>query len=415
MTPYTPRNAIASLRCLSLAALLGVTAVGCQLDWNLAEDPTTPPDCVRYVSESADPGIADGLTWETAYRTPQDAIDAAASQSTSRSSCEVWVTRGTYNIYQTGPTDTLRLALKVAVYGGFVGDETARSQRDWANSESILDGRASGSGDDRVYHVVTGANDAILDGFTITHGRADGTDASHQSGAGMRNDTASPTVRNCIFTQNEAAQSGGAVVNIGGTPKLINCQFLDNEASSGGAIHNRNAAVELTSCVFRGNFAHQRGGGLASSASATVRIRHSLFVDNRADQAGGAIFNVDDAFTTVTSSILWNNRVGDDKNSIANSAELIVSYSVVQHGHPGEGNLDRNPKFVNADHGDYRLKNSSPCIDAGDGSQAPTTDLEGNPRVDDPNTENTGIGVPDYVDIGAFEYQPEANEGGDDE
>jgi len=33
-------------------------------------------------------------------------------------------------------------------------------------------------------------------------------------------------------------------------------------------------------------------------------------------------------------------------------------------------------------------------------------DIEGNARVDDTVTANTGVGTPQYVDIGAYEYQP---------
>jgi hypothetical protein len=48
----------------------------------------------------------------------------------------------------------------------------------------------------------------------------------------------------------------------------------------------------------------------------------------------------------------------------------------------------------------------NPCIDAANGDDAPVTDFDGNPRVDDPQTTNTGSGSPGYVDMGAFEYQP---------
>ena len=56
---------------------------------------------------------------------------------------------------------------------------------------------------------------------------------------------------------------------------------------------------------------------------------------------------------------------------------------------------------------DFHLDAGSPCIDAANGFEAPELDIEMNPRVDDPGTEpNSGIGIPPYVDIGAYEYQP---------
>jgi len=55
---------------------------------------------------------------------------------------------------------------------------------------------------------------------------------------------------------------------------------------------------------------------------------------------------------------------------------------------------------------DLHLDAGSPCIDAGDGDSAPETDIDGNPRVDDPATPNSGAGTPNYTDMGAYEYQP---------
>ena len=56
--------------------------------------------------------------------------------------------------------------------------------------------------------------------------------------------------------------------------------------------------------------------------------------------------------------------------------------------------------------GDYRMNRRSPAIDAADGSVAPTTDIMGAPRYDDPDTANTGIPTSGgaYADMGAYEF-----------
>jgi hypothetical protein len=73
------------------------------------------------------------------------------------------------------------------------------------------------------------------------------------------------------------------------------------------------------------------------------------------------------------------------------------------------GNISADPKFVNPNfanpgEGDFHLQPGSPAIDAGTSDGAPSTDLEGHPRYDDPSTPNTGEGTIRYYDIGAFEY-----------
>jgi parallel beta-helix repeat protein len=58
--------------------------------------------------------------------------------------------------------------------------------------------------------------------------------------------------------------------------------------------------------------------------------------------------------------------------------------------------------------GDYHLQSGSPAIDSANSSASgePATDLDGNARLDDPNTPNTGGGTYTYYDRGAYEFQP---------
>ena len=121
---------------------------------------------------------------------------------------------------------------------------------------------ASTSTTDNSYHVIHNTdelkNTAILDGFVITGGNADG---DSRSGGGMRNvvkvnradgldnfKTNSPLIRNCLFQANSAADFGGAIANessdqdsstIECSPTLINCSFQANSSGyKGGAIAN---------------------------------------------------------------------------------------------------------------------------------------------------------------------------------
>ncbi len=72
-----------------------------------------------------------------------------------------------------------------------------------------------------------------------------------------------------------------------------------------------------------------------------------------------------------------------------------------QHG------LQADPKWSNAAGGDFRLLPGSPAIDSADSGNPDesSTDVLGNPRVDDPVTADTGAGPRTYDDRGAYEYQ----------
>jgi hypothetical protein len=103
-------------------------------------------------------------------------------------------------------------------------------------------------------------------------------------------------------------------------------------------------------------------------------------------------------------SILWNNRPDEIATGFCGEYEII--WSDVGDIVPGLGNIQADPGFLNILAGDYRLQSDSPCIDAGDGNNAPLLDIEGNTRYDNAPTINTGTGIPEYTDIGAFEYVP---------
>ncbi len=170
-------------------------------------------------------------------------------------------------------------------------------------------------------------------------------------------------------------KTGGGMSSLGGHPVVTNCTFSGNTASNGGGMLNLgNSNPTVTNCTFSGNI----GGGMANIA-------------------GGS--------PTVTNCILW----GDSPDEFSGNSTPTVSYTDVQGGFPGTGNIDADPLFVDPLTGDYRLSPGSPCIDAGDNTAVPldiTTDLDGNPRfVDDPGTPDTGLGKPPIVDMGAYELQ----------
>ncbi len=234
-------------------------------------------------------------------------------------------------------------------------------------------------------------------------------------GGGMVNNGSSPTVTDCSFIDNIVDFSGGGMQNFNSSPKVTNCTFSGNIAMTrGGGMSNFDGSRPMvTDCTFSGNTANFFGGGISVDDS-SPKVTNCTFSGNMAAMDGGGMQNVGTSSPMVTNCILW----GDTPNEIGGAGVPTVSFSDVQGGFPGIGNIDADPMFIDADgpddipgteDDDLRLSPGSPCIDAADNTAVPlgvTTDLDGNPRfVDDPGVADTGIGPPPVVDMGAYEFQ----------
>jgi hypothetical protein len=169
---------------------------------------------IRYATPA---GTGDCSSWENAC-TLQTALTDAVSGN------EIWVAAGTHKP-TTGADRSATFQLKegVAIYGGFVGTESARDQRDPAVNLTILSGDLNGddlgftNNIENVYHVVMGATGATLDGFTITAGNANGSSPANRGG-GMYNQASSPTLTNITFSVNSAILGGGGMYNDSSSP-----------------------------------------------------------------------------------------------------------------------------------------------------------------------------------------------------
>jgi parallel beta-helix repeat protein len=70
--------------------------------------------------------------------------------------------------------------------------------------------------------------------------------------------------------------------------------------------------------------------------------------------------------------------------------------------------LEAVPGFADPASGNLHLLAGSPAIDSADSGAPgqPAVDIDGNPRVNDPATPDTGVGPRTYDDRGAYEFQP---------
>jgi len=250
--------------------------------------PETYPSssCVAYVDGDV-ASSGDGWGWDSAVKTVQEGIDLAYCGATIHGECEqweVWVKAGTYYIHKGCREHTVRLRSNVALMGGFDGTETSSSERDCETNETILDGRNGPDGEEHVYHVVfaRNENDVVLDGFTVTEGRADHeTELVHQGGGGMRSESVSVAVHNCFFANNFALYGGGIDSWPFDEVHLSNCVFEGNEAGlyCGAGVFEQGDLVQVDQSIFRNNTSQKESGALCAWDT-FLEVTDCEFVDN---------------------------------------------------------------------------------------------------------------------------------------
>ena len=213
----------------------------------------------------------------------------------------------------------------VGVYGGFSATEAVRDQRNPAAYVTVLNGDLNANDravstavdltgeptrSDNSFHVVTGTGadePAVLDGFVITGGYANGAGTADGGGmlnAGDNNTVAHPTVINCMFEWNFASRNGGGLYNSRGDLTLSNCTFRHNHANAiegssaselgGGGMYNFNANPVMSDCTFSLNTTAAHGAGL-HNYNGSPTIIHCHFDENKtmgtgSNSNGGGMF-----------------------------------------------------------------------------------------------------------------------------
>ncbi len=333
---------------------------------------------IRVSTDGADNAPTCGLDWAT----PCDLEYALASRVSEGD--EIWTKAGTYT--PSGADEASRsfhLTSGVGLYGGFAGNETERSQRDWESNLTLLQGIHILYHHIPVIQSVQTSETTVLDGFTVT------------GDMGMDVDEGYLTLRNMTFRDNTDGNSGPAgIMNIRGTITIENSQFINNHGYMGAAISSQSGFMSIKDTLFQGNMSSEGyGGAIYNVHSNHIEIENSSFIENSAE-SGGVIFN-DESTVTFTNSLFYGNSASDFGGAIANDygsttniinctfhqntaaqpgasihsyssllnirnsilwesqpspiyddggySTIEVSRSIINGGYPGTGNLDADP------------------------------------------------------------------------
>jgi hypothetical protein len=391
-TDYIPRNAQGSL-----SLYVGPNGTTWTMGKSLADGTVSlpPVDCPENMCYIRLVGKRAVLKWlrvtlsprsttksvPSGYKTIQAAIDAASDGDV------IEVAKGTYS--GAGNRDIDFKGKKI----------TVRSEA--GPQSTILDCSSGGRG---FYFHKSESTAATLSGFTIRNGKI-----TSGSGGGIYCESgSSPTIINCVITGCDADSGGGIAVK-DASPRIIDCVITRCTATNGGGIYgdcNSQNSVTVGGCSITDNAARATGGGVycsnatfqncliatnsagtasglyAAKSSSIVTMKNCTIAGNSG--SGGVLFTSPDV--RLTNCIVWGN--GGTQISSAGS----VTYSDVQGGYSGDGNINGDPAFTS----DYGLSSTSPCIDKGDPSILPATEPY----------PNGG-----YSDMGAYGASPQAPKG----
>ncbi|MEM7307277.1 MAG: choice-of-anchor X domain-containing protein [Planctomycetota bacterium] len=268
----------------------------CTVTVDVGLPPTIP---VLYVDSLA-AGNGTGASWVDAFGDLQGALDEAGG-CTSSPEVQIWVAAGTYvpTAATSGDprTATFQLADGVGIYGGFVGGETNLEDRDPVANVTVLTADVNGddlpgfvnTGDNR-YHVVTGENvgaTAVLDGFTLRGGTADGPFPADTNGGGITLENASPTLTGLIVESGLATRGGGLYADAGSAPVVTDSVFTGCFASKGGGAVFEGGMASFTNTVFSASEATIDGGGLLLRTGSSGTLNGCTFSGNTATTGGG--------------------------------------------------------------------------------------------------------------------------------
>ncbi|MEZ5359749.1 MAG: FG-GAP-like repeat-containing protein [Candidatus Zixiibacteriota bacterium] len=298
------------------------------------------------------------------YGTIQAAIDASSSGDLIIVSSGVYYGAGNVNVSFSGKDVYLVSASGPA--------------------STIIDCDSSGTGNRAFEFTNSETSSAHLDGFTIRDGNVRYNAGTDDYGGAIRIESASPTISNCIFENNQAFKGGavycaklsgypdnvyptfedciffdnyvgdtteynsygGAVYMEAAHPEFTDCLFYDNSSDGyGGSVFMYSGTGEFTSCTFDGSESYDSHGGTFTISDCDVDLDRCI-ISNTIDGFGIVIFA--SSAVDITCCDFWNNYMLD-------TASIMGTFSI------DANTIFENPAYCDIDNDDYTIVETSPC------------------------------------------------------
>lgn len=361
-------DVVSSNTILDLAGELRIK--GGTIDIGAYESDVIPPVEPEIIYIDADAtGSNDGSSWNNAYSNLRDALVSSNDNE------EYWIAEGTYFITNTDDINSyLAVTSSIEVYGGFSGNETERSQRDWATNPVVWSGNIGDpdlNTDNSRSLIRFFSGNSLIDGIIIEEVvHTDSGDSGSRTLTVLAD--AEFTMRNSIFRSN-VGWNNSAILS-SGTTTIENCLFHDNHQLSGGSMVSvgGGGAITATNCTFANNtWDTSFGSAIGGNNLGDITVINTIISNSQASSS----------FPSAISSFS-HCLLPDNNFSTATDTVNIITDEAV---------------FVDSANGDFRLASSSPGINAGlNGalSDGLDLDLSGESRV-----------YGDTIDIGAYETQ----------
>jgi Concanavalin A-like lectin/glucanases superfamily len=382
---------------------------------------------VKYVKNNAT-GNFTGSSWTNAIIDLQNAVFAYPCNDLF----EVYVAKNNA-AYRPSTTNNVNESFIIpsgmSIYGGFAGTEKSINQRNMAlihsTNQTTLSGDLLGndilsdftqnrSDNSKTVVNIGGKSNIIIEGFSIRGGFG-----GSYGGGILSNSSENIRINHCKIFDNSATFGGGIAASPANNLLISNTYLLGNRATANGhAIYfysnNGTKNVKLNNCVVAGHTGNAIFAGAMDFDESPFGIINHSYTNCTFANNGTAISNEANGGTnnfTLKNSIIYGNTTGISVENFGGSYNQNITYSLVQgETSTANGNLNGNttnpqfvilpiPAVVPSTGGDFRLKDSSPCINVGTDVGVSPLDLDRKPRPQGGKT-----------DMGAYESNVNMNE-----